>query len=354
MMNTPRSTESGLQACHFFLFAMIPKISIIIPMKNEESFIEECLLSSLRQMSSSFQIQIIVVDDHSIDKSAAIVNSIFAPNKTIQLISNNGSGIVDALNTGMDYADGQFITRMDADDIMPESKLKSLLSLLSEHPSIDIATGEVEYISTGKELNEGYVRYADWLNRINADNPFDHIYKECPIASPNWMMRMPKFKECGGFNDLNYPEDYDLVFRWHKAGLSSMCASSVTHIWRDHNARASRNDPNYADNRFIELKVARFIEIDRDEKVPLILLGAGKKGKLIARQLKQFNCPFMWFTNNPNKIGVDIYGIVLDDWNDLSDVGPSQLINAVSAPSDFPEIQSMLDQFCDCTTYSFF
>lgn len=323
-------------------------------MKNEESFIEECLVSSLRQISHSFQTQIIVVDDHSSDRSSSIVDSIISHNPQVCLLKNNGSGIIDALNSGMSLADGEYITRMDADDIMPEDKLARLFDLLNEHPEVDIATGKVEYISTGKDLNEGYVKYANWLNEINLTNPFDQIYKECPIASPNWMMRMSKFKECGGFDGLNYPEDYDLAFRWHGADLKTKSVEKVTHIWRDHNARASRNDPNYADNRFIELKVARFLEIDRNCDIPLVLLGAGKKGKQVASQLTQAKTPFRWFTNNSKKIGVNIYGVFLEDWKQLEEVGACQLINSVSAPSDFKEIQNQLGNNVDCITYSFF
>jgi glycosyltransferase involved in cell wall biosynthesis len=335
---------------------MIPKISIIIPMKNEASFIEECLESSLRQMHSSFQIEVVVVDDHSTDNSPSLVQRLSAQHpETITFLPNNGHGIIDALCTGLNAATGDYISRMDADDVMPDHKLRRLLEALIESPESDIATGKVTYISTGKELADGFVNYANWLNRINsAQKPFSEIYKECPIASPNWMMRMSKFKAVGGCKGAQYPEDYDLAFRWYEQGLKTVFVDHITHIWRDHQARASRNDPNYADNRFIELKVSRFLKIDYNPKVNLYLLGAGRKGKTIAKELIDRNIEFVWLTNNPKKINVNIYGVLLNDWDVLEDGTPCQLLSAVSSPTDIQEVQSKFGSKDSIHCFSFF
>ncbi len=335
---------------------MIPKISVIIPMKNEASFIEECLDSSLRQMHSSFHLEIIVIDDHSTDNSPSLVQRLSAQQpQTIIFLPNNGLGIIDALCTGLNAATGDYISRMDADDLMPDHKLRRLMQALVDCPEAAVATGKVSYISTGKSLSEGFLNYADWLNRINSAHcPFSEIYKECPIASPNWMMRMPKFKDLGGFDGLEYPEDYDLVFRWYSSQLKTAYVDQVTHIWRDHEARASRNDPNYADNRFIHLKVSQFLNIDYNPHKTLCLLGAGRKGKSVAKELADRNIEFIWLTNNSKKINVTIYGVLLKDWNELEGLKSGQLISAVSSPADIEEVQSKFAQKPELQCFPFF
>lgn len=275
-------------------------------MRNAAPYIEECLESIANQSYTHYEL--IIVDDHSTDNSAELVQAFLASNR-IRLVENTGKGIIPALQQGYRESKGEIITRMDADDVMPLQKLEWMVNKLLIHDEGHVVTGLVKYFREG-EIGLGYRRYAHWLNNITrAKSNFEEIYKECVIPSPCWMMFRNDFEKIGAFNSITYPEDYDLVFRMYKHGMKVMPVRKVCHLWRDHSTRASRNDPNYADNNFLDIKLNYFLELDHQKDKPLMVWGAGKKGKYVAMSLKKRNVAFKWLSENGNKIGKSIYGI---------------------------------------------
>ena len=150
-------------------------ISILIPFKNAEPFFKECINSILAQSYSDFEI--IAVDDNSEDDSLYTIKSY--SDKRIQVFKNEGTGILPALQTAQKHATGKFITRMDADDIMPKEKLTFLLDALKQKGPGSVATGMVQYF--GKEkISEGYKKYEDWVNNVCDKNTFyKEIYRKC-------------------------------------------------------------------------------------------------------------------------------------------------------------------------------
>ncbi|MCB0762727.1 MAG: glycosyltransferase [Flavobacteriales bacterium] len=323
-------------------------------MKNEEAYITECLLSILQQSSDLFQIEIIVVDDHSTDRSKELCIHLANADNRIKYFPNFGKGTLEALQTAAQHARGEFISRMDADDLMPANKLQNLFVALQEQPQCDLSTGKVEYFSTGKPLENGFVQYQNWLNDVAMQGAFyTEIYKECTVASPNWLIRREAFLSSGGFEALQYPEDYDLVFRWKKHQFQIAFVDEVTHLWRDHHNRASRNLDWYADNRFLELKLQRFLEQDYHPSYKLSVLGAGKKGKAVAKWLIDHSVPFDWYSNNLRKTQVPIYHQHLKHWEPSSPEWEGLLLIAVSSPHDLAVLRNQINassdlQLSDC------
>lgn len=288
-----------------------------MPVRNGGQYLSICLDSILRQSYANWQL--IVIDDHSTDETYEILQAYALADRRIQVHKNIGVGIIPALQIASSHATGVYITRMDADDIMPIEKLSTLLDLLAEKSSGYVATGHVSYFSEDRHIGDGYRSYEQWLNQLCiTDTHFSEIYRECVIPSPCWMMRRSDFDQIGGFDANRYPEDYDLCFRMYAHELKVVSSNAVLHHWRDHNSRASRNDPNYADNRFLDLKMYYFIKIEVPKYAKIILVGAGKKGKAVARHLRSEMIDFDWMTNNERKVGVDIYGVILQPCRHLA------------------------------------
>ncbi len=226
-----------------------------MPAKNAEPFIETCLQSIIQQSYSNWQL--IVVNDHSTDGTVALLQKYAEKEGRLTILQNKGHGIINALNKGYKSAKGEYVTRMDADDIMPQKKLETMVSLCGKNL---VVTGKVRYISD-TTLREGYIYYQDWLNRlVDSEAHYSEIYRECVIPSPCWMMYKETFDKVGGFHSETYPEDYDLCFRMYQHGIKVVSSKEVMHIWRDHPMRTSRNDNNYADNSFLKLKTTFFFE----------------------------------------------------------------------------------------------
>lgn len=278
-----------------------------MPVKNGLPFLLDTLESVVNQTIIDWQL--IIVDDHSTDSTWSWLNLNTKDNR-IKYLKNQGKGIIDALETAWQASSGMYITRMDADDIMPINKLSNLLSALKNASEYSVATGLVKYFKHDGIVNNGYLQYEQWLNsNLLSKNPYNQLFKECVVPSPAWMVNRSIIVKLGGFKSLVYPEDYDLVFRFRQLGLSIITVPSIVHYWRDHGARASRNDPNYAENTFLPLKLKWLIKLYPNTIFNII--GAGKKGKNIAAYFLSVNQSFNWYTNNINKLKVPIYGVSL-------------------------------------------
>src|SRR5690606_4549742 len=137
------------------------RVSIIMPLKNASQWVEETIQSILKQTHEDWEL--IVVDDHSEDHSIEIVSNYVHQDNRIQLFKNASKGIIPALQLAFEKASGTYITRMDADDIMPVNRLKLMVEQLQNLPDKAIVTGKVKYFSD-TAVSPGYLKYEQWLN----------------------------------------------------------------------------------------------------------------------------------------------------------------------------------------------
>ncbi|TNJ43087.1 glycosyltransferase family 2 protein [Tamlana fucoidanivorans] len=319
-----------------------PLVSILIPFKNTESFLSDCLISIINQTYSHWEV--IIIDDHSTDNSRHIVKSFSEKDERIHLFNNIGTGIIDALRLAFKYSKGVLITRMDSDDVMPEHKIDTMVKSLIKSGKNHVATGRVAYFSD-RGISDGYKKYEDWLNRLTEQGQnYSEIYKECVIASPCWMIYREDFVACGGFNHDRYPEDYDLTFRFYKAQYKIIPSSDMLHYWRDYQTRTSRTHSNYAENTFLDIKLHYFLELDFDNSRPLVIWGAGFKGKTIAKKLVEKQIAFTWICDNPKKIGKEIYDQELKPFTHLEHINQAQSIVTVANPKAQNDIKSYFEK----------
>lgn len=306
--------------------------SILLPVFNTEKYLNDCLDSIIGQSEKTWEL--LAVDDGSTDGSWSILKKYANGDSRIRIFKNERPGLTHALRLAYCQSSGQLVTRMDSDDVMRPQKLAVLKKGLLEKGEGHLAVGQVEYFSENG-VGEGYRRYADWLNRLTASGQnFDDIYKECPVPSPCWMAFRGDLEKAGAFQTDTYPEDYDLAFRLRQIDLKIIPQNEALHKWRDHPDRASRNDPNYRDFTFIPLKCHWFLAADHNPSRPLVLWGAGKKGKRVARIFNEKNISFGWVTNNPEKIGKEIRGIELREFDILRQLENPQIIIAIASPND--------------------
>ena len=319
------------------LFVKHNFISILLPIRNATPFLTACLESILHQTEKDWEL--IAIDDHSTDESFEVL-SFFEkkmPSK-IRVFKNKGKGIIPALELAYSKSTGDFITRMDADDLMEKTKLAELKSILLKNGRGHLATGLVKYFSEN-ELGDGYKKYEQWLNGLSLENKnYEDIYKECVIPSPAWMCHREDLEKCGAFSTQQYPEDYDLCFRFYKNNLKVVASQNVIHHWRDYAHRTSRTDANYANPNYFDLKLPYFLELDFDKKRSLVLWGAGRKGKQLAQKLIAQKIDFYWVSNNEKKNGKQIYEKLIHHFDKVKTLQQPQVIVSVSSPDGQREI----------------
>lgn len=304
-----------------------------MPVKNAIPYLEECLESIIKQTYQNWEL--LAVNDNSTDESNALLKKYAIIDSRIKVFQNTYSGIITALQTSYSHSKGNYITRMDADDIMPINKLETLYSALKNESELCLATGYVEYFSASG-IKDGFKRYQDWLNSlIDQKRHYKEIYKECVIPSPCWMTSRKAFDKIGAFDNNVYPEDYDLTFRFYLNNINIITIPKLLHLWRDHPVRTSRTHIHYKVNSFLNLKVNYFLKLNYNSEKQLVIWGAGKKGKGIAQILNQQNIPFDWICNNSNKIGVTFQGSLWQDCDNYFKKNKEyQIIGSVSKPTD--------------------
>ncbi|WP_179335066.1 glycosyltransferase family 2 protein [Winogradskyella costae] len=332
-----------------------PLVSIVIPFKNTDAFINECISSILNQTYPNWEA--IFVDDNSKDKSYKIVEHISKIDCRVKLYKNKGDGIIEAIRTAYKHSSGSYITRMDSDDVMTPTRLETMVSNLEKYGKKHLAVGQVKYFRADG-LSDGFARYEQWLNSLTVEgNNYSEIFKECVIPSPCWMLHREDFDACEGFNSNIYPEDYDLAFRFYKANYTCIPCNKVLLHWRDYSTRTSRTHKHYAENSFLDLKVKYFLELNYDASRPLAVWGAGHKGKTLAKILLKLNISFYWICDNPKKIGKHIYEQELFNFDYLAELKQPQSIVTVANSEAQKEIkryfetqnmQAMIDYFFFC------
>ena len=149
---------------------MKPLVSVVIPMYNAQQFIKETLLSVINQTYTN--IEIIVVDDMSKDKSATIVKDLSNKDDRIKYIYlKENKGVANARNIGIEAAQGRYIAFIDSDDLWKENKLERQIEFMLEN-KYEFTYTEYEFISeNGESLNkiipvEKQVNYKKLLSGI--------------------------------------------------------------------------------------------------------------------------------------------------------------------------------------------
>ena len=278
-------------------------VSILMPVRNAESFLKETITSVLSQDYSHWEL--LLVDDFSTDNSFELMRAFTLQDERIRCFRNKDKGIIPALQLGFDNSIGSCISRMDADDLMPPTKLTRFVKAYIENPQA-VITGKVSYFSE-HSVSAGYRRYENWLNKlVETGEYWSNIYRECVIASPNWLVSRTCFENYFSFSELDYPEDYDMAFKWYELGYEVKAIPILTHLWREHPARTSRNAVDYQQAAFFKLKTNRFADLELTSGEALQLIGAGDKGKMVAKELLRREISFIWFDIQADKYKVPV------------------------------------------------
>lgn len=286
-----------------------PRISVVIPFRNEGKHVAECLESLSRQSLGAHEQ--IWIDDASTDEGPALVRAWQRRDPRIRLLSNVGRGLVAALNQGIEVARAPLIARMDGDDRCETRRLELQLDHLETHSAVDVLACRVRLFPE-KEIRPGSLEYLDWLNGcLDHGSIMDERYVESPLAHPSVCFRREAVEAVGAYREGDFPEDYDLWLRMAAAGRRFAKLPQVLLHWRDHASRASRRDPRYREEAFHRLRVDH---LARDPRLQgersLVFWGAGRRSRLRTRPLRERGIsPMAWIDIDPRKIGNRVAGL---------------------------------------------
>lgn len=210
------------------------RISVLIGIYNCESTLREALDSMYAQTYQRFKI--ILCDDGSTDDTYAVAKGYADVHDNIVLIRNERNmGLNYTLNHCLEYADTEYIARMDGDDISLPTRFEKEIKFLDEHPEYAVVSTPFEYFDENGifriDNGRGMIKKKDFL-------------KGSPVGHAACMARTEVFKAVDGYsisNKLLRVEDYHLWFKIMAAGYQIYTINEPLYQMRDdRNAVARR------------------------------------------------------------------------------------------------------------------
>lgn len=181
-------------------------VSVIMPVYNVEEFVGEALQSILNQTYKN--IEVIVVDDGSTDGTYSIVKCFAENDKRVKLYRNEKNlKIVKTLNRALSVVKGDYILRMDGDDVSVENRLEVLMSFIKSNPQYSLVGSAYSGIDQdGKERGVSKVPTNQNLidKTILLSSPVSHI----------WLATKQVYIKLNGYR-ANTVEDYDFLLRMY-------------------------------------------------------------------------------------------------------------------------------------------
>jgi glycosyltransferase involved in cell wall biosynthesis len=322
------------------LTAPEPRVSVLLPCHNAQDTLDEAFASLASQTLDS--LEIVAVDDGSVDSTQQVLSDWAQQDRRVCVITTPHRGIVSALSTAAEVARGEFLARMDADDIADSQRLARQVAFLDSHPDLVACGAGVRYFPK-QQVRGGARRYEQWINSVVEPADIDRdLFIECPIPHPTLLVRQQAFDVVGGYQEVEWPEDYDLVLRLWKSGHRMGKVRDVLLAWREGPDRLSRTDVRYGEEAFRRCKV-HYLK-DRIDGRSVVVWGAGPVGKAFARVLKESEIGVVAFVDlDPRKIGQKIHGAPVIHPCDVHKYRHAYVVGAVGSPTARAEIRHALN-----------
>ena len=221
-----------------------PRVSVIMSVYNAQLYLVEAIESILNQSFSNFEF--LIVDDCSVDNSANILKVFAAKVTRIKVFTNKDNlGLTKNLNKLIHLAKGEFLARMDADDISLTERFTEQILFFDTHPTIDIVgTFSQDISEIGKIIGERTVP-------VSHKEIIKLLPKLNPLSHPTVMMRTSVIREIEGYDErFKTSQDYHLWFKAVGNGCKIANIPKTLFQYRMNDNYASRKNFQFRWNMF--------------------------------------------------------------------------------------------------------
>lgn len=187
-------------------------VSIIMGIYNCENRIEECIESIQKQTYKNWEL--IICDDCSSDNSFSVVTEIAKTHSRIKVIQNQkNSKLAFSLNHCLEFAKGEYIARMDDDDVCYPERIEKQVNFLEKNLQYDVVGSLADIYDGAKIIGVRKIK--------EIPEPHDLIWGPCHMH-PTVMMRKSAYEKLNGYTVLQRTQrgqDWDLWFRFYSMGM---------------------------------------------------------------------------------------------------------------------------------------
>lgn len=203
-------------------------VSVILPIYKDDGFFDEALNSILVQTHKN--IEVLVIANNSDDSLWEKIVEYAQQDLRIKPFRLELGGLANALNYGIERSRGEYIARMDADDICVKDRIEKQLEFMLKNIDIDILGTQIQYI----DMNSNFTEKGRTLVPENHEKIVQFLKKRCPFWHPTVMFKRKSIIKIGGYKYGFYGEDYELWIRAYLAGLKFHNLPEVLLNYRTH------------------------------------------------------------------------------------------------------------------------
>lgn len=261
----------------------MPKVSVVMPAYNSEKYIGEAIESILNQAYTDFEF--IIINDGSTDRTKEIIDS-YNDSRIVYLENEKNAGIVVTLNKGLDFATGEYIARMDADDIAVENRLEKQVTYMEKNKNVGLLGTGIRVF--GDEIEASDRVFTTDTKQLKAEL----LFSSC-IAHPTVMIRRSVLEQ----NKLRYNSEFagaeDYCLWWE---ISKVCGIStlpdILLNYRIHASQITQKKDEFYYNMMKKLMNKRLedigVELPEKEKAAFAVYCFGKYNQYSLTDLKVF------------------------------------------------------------------
>ncbi|MEX1027956.1 MAG: glycosyltransferase [Candidatus Paceibacterota bacterium] len=214
-----------------------PLISVVMPVYNRKKYLSLAVESILQQSFDDFEF--IIIDDGSTDGASDVLRHYATQDSRVRLVEQENSGYAIALNRGIQRAKGQFLARMDSDDISLPDRFALQLEFLRSNPHIVVVGGQALRIDEDGDPLSPMVQLTD-SSEIEQKLIGAIESNRGGLVHPSVMMRKDAVDTVGGYRPGFEPaEDRDLWLRLAEVGQLANLPHTVLH-YRTHSESVSQ------------------------------------------------------------------------------------------------------------------
>lgn len=317
------------------------RVTVLLPARDAAGTLSAALASVRRQDVADWEC--VVVDDGSRDDTAAIAARAAAMDRRFRLLRRPRKGLVAALRAGLAAARGAFVARMDADDLMHPRRLGWQLRVLEADPGLAGVGGHVRLFPR-HALGPGIREYAAWLSSVRTPEDVGReAFVECPLVHPTLCLHRKVLEGVGGWQDRDWPEDYDLVLRLLAAGHRLGVVPRPVLAWRRSPDSLQRRDPRYGLDRFTACKAWYLARGFLKSREDYVLWGYGQTGRSLCRALARHGLrPSHVVEVHPRRLGRQIQGAPVVPPEELLRLAPPRVVVSVAGTGPRETIRAWL------------
>jgi len=211
-------------------------VDVVVPLYNNECFAVEAIQSALDQIYPIRKV--IVVDDGSEDRSAAIVEEAFRAEPRVQVVRAAHGGLPYARNIGIRNSEAEFIAFLDSDDLWhPEKIVRQMDEFQSDEGVLLVSCGFHDIDEEGRRIpGKVHARHSGWVHDVLLGGNF-------LSGGSAAIVRRDVFERVGLFDErLSYAEDWDMWLRIAKVGPVTMMDADLFGIRRHGSQMSARGN----------------------------------------------------------------------------------------------------------------